>query len=449
MNPSQILVVDDESEIRSLLQEILTEEGYDVEVAADAREARSRWRRANVDLVLLDIWMPDTDGITLLKEWSDDGPLSCPVVMMSGHGTVETAVEATRLGAFDFVEKPVSLAKLLATVERALDSGRVRRADPISLLVPKVLAPVGKSAAMRGLREEVASVARHSTNVLFHGESGTGREAFARYLHSLSARANGPFISVSGGAMTDDTAAETLLGPEGNNGVLARAQSGMLFVSGVDDLCKRAQRILLGVLESGSVETTRGTERLSALVVAASRESATAEGSGLHAELMAHIGIVQLRVPPLREYSEDVPELLNHFSDKLADNEGLPIRKFAVAAQNRLRHYPWPGNIRELRNIVHRLLVTGEGEPVSLEEVEPLLDTATGAPGKLFKDDWLALPMREAREQFERAYLQMQLDLCSGKVGKLAQRVGMERTHLYRKLRSLGVEYGGQDSSDD
>ena len=448
MNASQILVVDDESEIRSLLQEILTEEGYDVTVAADAREARSRWRKADVDLVLLDIWMPDTDGITLLKEWADGGALTCPVVMMSGHGTVETAVEATRLGAFDFVEKPLSLTKLLTTVERALDSGRVRRIDPVSRLVPRVLAPVGKSAAMRTLREEAAKVARHNTNVLFYGEPGTGREAFARYLHSLSARASGPFVSVTGGALTDASAAEALLGEDGNNGVVARSQGGALFISGADDLCEGAQRILLGVLDSGSVETVRGAERLNALVIAASSDAAFLGRNSLQAELMAHLGVVQLRVPPLREYSEDVPELLNHFSDKLADNEGLPIRKFAVAAQNRLRHYPWPGNIRELRNLVHRLLVTGDGEAVSLEEVERHLDATPAAPGPLFNEDWLGLPMREAREQFERAYLQMQLDLCGGKVGKLAQRVGMERTHLYRKLRSLGVVYG-QESSDD
>ncbi|MEM6640371.1 MAG: sigma 54-interacting transcriptional regulator, partial [Pseudomonadota bacterium] len=290
-------------------------------------------------------------------------------------------------------------------------------------------------------------VARHSTHVLFYGESGTGREAFARYLHSLSGRASGPFVSVIGGALTEQNAAETLLGEDGRSGVLTRAQDGALFLSGLDDLCDAAQRILLGVLEASSVDTPRGAERLSSLVIAASGEAAFAGNSGLRAELMSHLSVVQLRVPPLREYSEDVPELLNHFSDKLADSEGLPIRKFAVAAQNRLRHYPWPGNIRELRNLVHRLLVTGQGDIVTLEEVERHLDAATDTAGPMFNEDWLALPMREAREQFERAYLKMQLDLCGGKVGKLAQRVGMERTHLYRKLRSLGVVYG-QESSE-
>lgn len=450
MNASQILVVDDESEIRGLLQEILTEEGYEVSVAADAKEARSWWRKADVDLVLLDIWMPDTDGITLLKEWSDSGALTCPVVMMSGHGTVETAVEATRLGAFDFVEKPLSLAKLLKTVERALDSGSVRRRDPVRQLVPRVLAPVGKSAVMRGLREDVAQVARHSANVLFHGETGTGRESFARYLHSLSPHAAGPFVSVVCTALDDDNAAETLLGDEEHRGVLARSQGGALFLSRIDDLCDRAQRILLGVLESGTISTARGMERFDALVISSvgAGGEAPASNTSMRPELLAQLSLVQLRVPPLREYSEDVPELLNHFGDSLADSEGLPIRKFSVAAQNRLRNYPWPGNVRELRNLVHRLLLTGDGESVSLEEVESHLASESTASLPLVKQDLLALPLREAREHFERTYLTLQLSLCGGKVGKLAQRVGMERTHLYRKLRTLNVDFG-QSGSDD
>ena len=197
MNASQILVVDDESEIRGLLQEILSEEGYRVTVAKDAAEARSSWDSVDPDLVLLDIWMPDEDGITLLREWSESGALSCPVVMMSGHGTVDTAVEATRLGAFDFVEKPLSLAKLLHTVERALNTekGGGRR-DAVRALVPKVLAPVGKSEKMRSLREQVKTVAPHDTNVMLYGEPGTGREAFARYMHALSPRASRPFVTL-------------------------------------------------------------------------------------------------------------------------------------------------------------------------------------------------------------------------------------------------------------
>jgi two-component system, NtrC family, nitrogen regulation response regulator NtrX len=195
MSAARILVVDDESEIRGLLKEILADEGYEVDVAADASEARASRAQHDPDLVLLDIWMPDTDGITLLREWSQTNGSACPVVMMSGHGTVETAVEATRLGAFDFVEKPLSLAKLLRTVERALDSGRNKRQAGRSL-VPPLIAPVGKSRAMQALREQVQQVAPHETPVLIVGEPGTGREAFARYIHSLSPRSPAPFVQL-------------------------------------------------------------------------------------------------------------------------------------------------------------------------------------------------------------------------------------------------------------
>ncbi len=452
MNASQILVVDDESDIRGLLQEILTEEGYRVSVAADASEAREWRKKVDPDLVLLDIWMPDTDGITLLREWSEGGSLACPVVMMSGHGTVDTAVEATRLGAFDFVEKPLSLAKLLKTVERALDSGRSKRRDPVRQLVPQVLAPVGKSAPMRALREEVKQVARHDANVLFMGESGTGREAFARYLHSLGARASKPFISVVASGLSEDTAREEFCGVDGEPGFLERANGGTLFISRIEDLPQSAQRLLVDVLETRSFkpfgETGRQDVDVQFLSSAQIGIDKPGESGNLREDLLAHLSVAKLRVPPLREYSEDVPELLGHFADRLADTEGLPLRKFSVAAQNRLRNYPWPGNVRDLRNLVHRLLMSGDGEEVSLEEVERHLGSEPTANMPLVKQDLLALPLREAREQFERAYLKQQLKLCEGKVGKLAQRVGMERTHLYRKLRTLGVDFGTGGGDD-
>lgn len=452
MNASQILVVDDESDIRGLLQEILTEEGYRVSVAADAGEARAWWKKADPDLVLLDIWMPDTDGITLLREWAEGGGLVCPVVMMSGHGTVDTAVEATRLGAFDFVEKPLSLAKLLKTVERALDSGRTKRRDPVRKLVPQVLAPIGKSAPMRALREEVKQVARHEANVLFTGESGTGREAFARYLHSLGPRAAAPFVTVVASGLTDESAQAELCGSSGEPGYFERADGGTMFISRIEDLSETAQRLMLDVLETRSFMPGGATARKDVDIQFLSSAQVGIEKPGaaddMRKDLLAHLSVAKLRVPPLREYSEDVPELLGNFADKLADTEGLPIRKFSVAAQNRLRNYPWPGNIRDLRNLVHRLLMSGDGEPVSLEEVERHLGSEPTANMPLVKQDLLALPLREAREQFERAYLKQQLKLCEGKVGKLAQRVGMERTHLYRKLRSLGVDFGTGGGDD-
>src|ERR1700754_4758723 len=253
MTIPHILVVDDEADIRGLLKEILSEEGYEVDVAANAVQARASRLRQTPDLVLLDIWMPDVDGITLLREWSTTSTNGCPVVMMSGHGTVETAVEATRLGAFDFVEKPLSLAKLLRTVERALDSGRNRRQSGRSL-VPPLIAPVGKSRAMHALREQAQQIAPHQTPVLIVGEPGSGRESFARYIHSLSPRSAGPFVQLVATGVSDEGAAAALHGTEDvsgtHAGVFEQAAGGVLFVNGIEDLPQRAQGLLVAALEA-------------------------------------------------------------------------------------------------------------------------------------------------------------------------------------------------------
>ncbi len=446
MSSSRILVVDDEADIRGLLGEILTEEGYEIEAAADAAAARRACARQEPDLVLLDIWMPDTDGITLLREWSEKHMLKFPVVMLSGHGTVETAVEATRLGAFDFVEKPLSIAKLLRTVERALESGR-RRRQAQRTLIPPLVAPVGKSRLMHKLREQVQQVAAHDAPVLLVGESGTGREAFARYLHSLSPRSAAPFIAVTCASLDDDTAAARLRGVEAGGrieaGLYEQADGGTLFFGGLEDLSAGAQRLLVADLEQGSWQHEGGDRRmpLGARLTAAVKPGHDSAASGLRRDLLAHLEVITIRVPPLREYAEDVPDLLRHYIDRLVDDEGMPLRRFSVAAQNRLRNYPWPGNVRELRNLVQRVLIIGGPEEIGLDEIEQQLALQQTPDEPLVKQDLLALPLREAREQFERAYLLQQLMLCNGKVGLLAKRVGMERTHLYRKLRSLGVDF--------
>ena len=249
MTSSQVLVVDDEADIRALIQDILSDEGYGVTAAADANEARDARGDKKFDLILLDIWMPDTDGITLLREWSDDGDLTCPVVIMSGHGTVDTAVEATRLGAFDFVEKPLSLAKLLRTVEAALDSVDKHSSTGRSML-PSLLAPVGRSALMQGLREKVQQYAEHDESVMLSGEPGTGRGAFARYLHALSARADEPLLSVTAASLTERNAEEQLLGREQDGeiqaGAFARAGSGTLVIDELTDLNDTAQKVVAG-----------------------------------------------------------------------------------------------------------------------------------------------------------------------------------------------------------
>ena len=455
MSTGKILVVDDEADIRQLLEEILSEEGYEVGVAANAAEARKQRDAGKPDLVLLDIWMPDMDGISLLREWStSDKVRPCPVVMMSGHGTVETAVEATRLGAFDFIEKPVSLAKLLRTVERALDSARAsgRAARQI---VPATVVPVGRSRTMQALREQSERVAAHSTPVLITGEPGAGREVFARYIHSLGQRAHGPFVRLVASALQDADAEAALFGRVGDGGAepgyLERARGGTLFINELSDLRPAAQRLLLGALESGRFTPVGDTEpqAMDLRIISSAPpgfEHAPA-AAGFRRELLTQLAVVILTVPPLRDYSEDVPELLRHYLDKLVDSDGLPFRKLGVAAQNRLRNYPWPGNVRELRNLVHRLLIMGGDEEIRLEEVEQALGELSPQDDGLLNQDLMALPLREAREQFERAYLQQQLQLCEGKVGQLAKRVGMERTHLYRKLRALGIDFrsGGAD----
>jgi DNA-binding NtrC family response regulator len=454
MSAARILVVDDEADIRSLLREILSEEGYDVEVAADAAQARALRARSAPDLVLLDIWMPDTDGITLLREWADANAMTCPVVMMSGHGTVETAVEATRLGAFDFVEKPLSLAKLLRVVERALEAGR-RKRQATRALVPPLIAPIGKSRLMHQLREQVQQVAGRDAAVLLLGETGTGREAFARYLHAQSPRADKAFVVLVGGSLGEATAAAKLRGTEQDGrvepGLYEQAAGGTLYLNNLEDLSPGVQRILATDLEAGQYvrEGGRQPQRIDVRFVSAAEPGfeLREQPAPFRRDLLSHLNLVTLRVPPLRDYAEDVPDLLRYYVDRLVDDERLAFRRFGVAAQNRLRNYPWPGNIRELKNLVHRLLLMGGDEEIRLEEIERELAVQLPQNEPLVKQDLLALPLREAREAFERAYLQQQLLLCNGKVGQLAKRVGMERTHLYRKLRSLGVDF--RQTADD
>ncbi len=448
MSTSHVLVVDDEEDIRALIQDILTDEGYGVTVAADAEAARAARADKKFDLILLDIWMPDTDGITLLREWSEGGDLNCPVVIMSGHGSVDTAVEATRLGAFDFVEKPLSLAKLLRTVEAALSSAD-KQSRTAHALLPSLLAPVGRSKLMQLLRDKVQQYARHDAPVLLTGEPGTGRSAFARYLHALSSRTDEPLVSVTGASLTDSNVEEQLLGSESGGeihaGAFERAAGGTLLIDELTDLNDAAQKILIAVMENRSIRRVGGSEdlRLNARIVATAGTDydAKMDSGELRRDVVSHLNALSLRVPPLREYSEDVPELLAYYVDKLVDSEALTFRRFSVAAQNRLRNYPWPNNVRELKNLVRRLLLAqGEGD-ISLEEVEADINAGEQVDEPLVKQDLLSLPLREAREQFERAYLQQQLVLCDGKVGQLAKRVGMERTHLYRKLRTLGVNF--------
>ena len=450
MSSPHILVVDDEPDIRTLVQEILEDEDYAVAVAENGAAARHALRERRPDLMLLDIWMPDLDGISLLKEWAEDEGLPCPVIMMSGHGTVETAVEATRLGAYDFLEKPLSLAKLLLTVERALEADKLQK-EYVGLKRRTAIVhePVGRSAAVQRLREQVKRIAQHDTWVLITGEAGSGRETFARYLHSQSARKERPFVDLGVSVIARNNAARELFGSEEDGhihyGSLEQAAGGTLLLEEVADMDLEIQSQLLGALDTGSFLRVGGSEpvQIDVRIIAATQRNLEEEvrAGRFREDLFYHLNVVPLHIPPLREHNEDMPELLRYYVDYFATHEKLPYRRFSVGAQNYMRNYSWPGNVRELKNLVQRVLILGAGDEISQDEVETTLGAAPAVPtqsleGMVSFDQ----PLRQAREQFEKAYLEYQLEKHGGNVSKLAKEAGMERTHLYRKLRSLGIE---------
>jgi two-component system, NtrC family, nitrogen regulation response regulator NtrX len=450
MSKRQILVVDDEPDIRSLVQEILEDEGFDVNVAENAEEARREVESFKPDLILLDIWMPDVDGITLLKEWKENDHISAPIIMMSGHGNVETAVEATRHGAYDFIEKPLSISKLLLTIKHAFETTSLQQENlQLRHSTSSTLEPIGKSKVMQDLRSQIARIAKHDTPVLINGESGTDKELFARYLHSLSPRNDGPFITISISALAKEHAEIELFGLETNNqvqeGYLDKAKGGVLYIKDVAELDKTLQSQLHDVLETKKYSHIGSSEQiaLDMRIIAATRFDidTLVRENRFRDDLYYLLNVLPISIPPIREHYEDVPALLEFYVDYFIETEGLPYRKFNVAAQNRLRSYQWPGNVRELKNIVQRLLILGTDENISLEEVESCLgNTQTTQNGSTIGEFNFDLPLRDARENFEKAYLEYQLKKAKGSVSKVANIVGIERTHLYRKLKTLGID---------
>lgn len=446
MSQAHILVVDDEPDIRELVREILEDEGYRVTVAENGERARNAFIKNTPDLVLLDIWMPDVDGITLLREWSAGGVPECPVVVMSGHGNLETAVEATRLGAHDFVQKPISLARLLALVEQALES-RPKAEKPPTQAQPAASEPIGSSAAMQVLRNKAEQAAQHDLPVLITGEKGSGRENLARFIHGLGKR-KGPFCCVDHCELTSAGARAYLFGVESGNGdgLFERARGGTLFIPDLQSLPADILTTLHLVFDSGQYMREGGSQPYELdvrLMASASGDlKRRAEKDEALQQLYYRLNVLPLDVPPLRERHDDVPELVRYYAEWFPNHDNLPYRSFSVAAQNRLRNHSWPGNIRELRNIVQRLLVLGGEGEVTVNEVEEALrqSPSAAAPGASGQPAYFELPLREAREQFEREYLVFKLKEAEGSVGKLADAVGMERTHLYRKLRALGID---------
>ncbi|MEQ6340958.1 MAG: sigma-54 dependent transcriptional regulator [Gammaproteobacteria bacterium] len=455
MSMAYVLVVDDERDIRELVKEILVDEGYEVAIAENGEAARRARRERRPDLVLLDIWMPDIDGISLLKEWgAEEGDALPPVIMMSGHGTVETAVEATRLGAYDFLEKPLSMAKLLLTIKRALEADRLRRENlGLRRHDQTVTEPVGHGTVMHHLREQAKRIAQHDAWVLITGEPGSGKELFARYLHANSMRRNGPFIDA--GVPQGNPAIELFGSEEGGKihyGRFEQANGGTLFLDEIGDMDAALQARLLRTLQSRSFMRVGGSEpvKLDARVLAATHHDLAqdVQTKRFREDLYYQLNVVPLRVPPLREHCEDVPELLNYYMNVFVNQDNLPYRRFSMAAQNRLRNYPWPGNVRELKNLVQRLLILGTGAEIGADEVDAALGEA---PASMTATSTLGfdLPLREARDRFEKAYLEYQLRETGGNITKVAKLAGMERTHLYRKMRALGISIGDVQETAD
>jgi two-component system nitrogen regulation response regulator NtrX len=414
---AQILVVDDEVGIRELLSEILADEGHQVLLAESAGEARRLRERGRPDLVLLDIWMPDTDGITLLKDWAATGQLTMPVVMMSGHGTIETAVEATRIGALDFLEKPIALQRLLATVKRALRSPEAAAPPPLSL------AALGRAPALVDAKKRLAQLAHAGAPLLLRGERGTRAELFARLLAAPGA----PFLA----------GAEHLAEPPTE--LLAKAAGGILVLPDLSRLARGDQRNLEFLLARADKQKVR--------VVSFSPVDprTLCEKHEFDAELCGRLAELTLRLPALREFAEDIPELAAQLLAQLVESRACPPRRLATAALNALRLHNWPGNVAELESVVKDLALTALQEEVQAEDVERAL-AVRAAPGAL-ADVAFDRPYREAREAFERVYFENLLARENGSMSRVAERSGLERTHLYRKLKALGLPVGRREES--
>jgi len=408
----QILVVDDEIGIRELLSEILSDEGYQVRLAENAGEARSQRTRGRPDLVLLDIWMPDTDGITLLREWASAGLLTMPVIMMSGHGTIDTAVEATRIGAYDFLEKPIALQKLLATVGRALKHGGEQSRPALSL------ASLGRGALLAELKQRLERVANLRTPLLLTGEPGCGIELAARFLHQR----NTPWIALENhGALV-----------EAPLDLLGQAREGILYLHEASELSRLEQK--------GLLLATSKLERYNVrLICGAARDLAELVANGtFDSRLFGALAATQIRVPSLREHREDVPDLANLMLTRMLESKEIPLRQFSTAALNALRNFDWPGNLAQLESVVRTLAVTAATEQISLDDVQQgLPPPASGA--NMAHEVQFDLPLRDARDAFERVYFEYHIAREGGNISRVADTVGLERTHLYRKLKQLGI----------
>ncbi|MEH6676471.1 nitrogen assimilation response regulator NtrX [Phenylobacterium sp.] len=450
---ADVLVVDDEADIRDLVAGILADEGYEVRTASDSESALAAVRARRPSLLILDIWMQGggMDGLELLDLIKSLDP-DLPVVMISGHGNIETAVSAIKRGAYDFLEKPFKSDRLLLVVERALEAANLRRENRrlrTQAIMPEGL--IGKSMPAQHLRQMIAKLAAANSRVLIAGPPGSGKETVARLIHSGSPRAKGEFVAISAAGMTPERMDVELFGVEGEGGhpgkigVFERAHAGTLYLDEVADMPRETQSRILRVLVEQRFRRVNGDADVQVDVRVISSTSRNlreeiAEGR-FREDLFHRLNVVPVAVPGVSERREDIPELVENFIERICEASGMPRRILAEDAIASLQVRPWPGNLRQLRNVVERMLILSSGdpaEPITAEMVPS--DAPPGDGGGLMgADKIIALPLREARETFEREYLSAQMMRFSGNISRTAAFIGMERSALHRKLKSLGL----------
>ena len=457
---SDILIVDDERDIRELISEILIDEGYTTRLAGTADDAMREVTSQSPGLLILDIWLKDSDmdGIDILKKVKSEYP-EVPVVIISGHGNIEIAVAAIKQGAYDFIEKPFNIDQLLVVIRRAMETSRLRREN---ITLRKKDAPVGdligSSAGFRALVSQLDKVAKSNSRIMLRGGSGVGKETAARYIHAQSDRAAGPFVVVGCATIEPDRMEEVLFGLESGDqnwaqGLLEQADGGVIYFDEVADMPLVTQSKILRVLVDQKFQRVGGNDQIKVDLRVLSSTSCDLEVEiaerRFREELFHRLNVVPVEVPTLEERREDIPELVEHFVEHFNQTQGLNMRKLSDDAATLLQTLPWPGNIRQLKNVIERILILSDGTgPISADEIPTDKQKSAGAnDGGGMSANWATLPLREAREAFEREYLITQINRFGGNISKTANFVGMERSALHRKLKSLGVISGNKSKS--